>query len=285
LLRLAKSASSLTLFKKNQTRKRDVLYSVFSTTAKVATIGYKGVLSFAQGVTQLVKSGPARPSWNSGTHIVLHWLRDALRFEHNSIDAVRRGEWVAGSILSLTASNVSILPTSFEVVKSKLMAYEKDGRLFQASTQSWRYPVPAEDPTHIRDSEILKLNGEWLIPLDKLEKNKMLFSRFFSRSSPRKKCILYLHGGCYIIGTAQIYRNLTSLLAKNNNCPVFALNYRLAPEHPFPAGLNDALAAYIWLLNPKNPMFIGNSSDVIHQSFSPEDIIICGDSAGITYII
>ncbi|KAJ3321175.1 hypothetical protein HDV06_004518 [Boothiomyces sp. JEL0866] len=89
----------------------------------------------------------------------------------------------------------------------------------------------------------------------------------------------YIHGGAYILGSAKIYRNLTGILAKNCHYPVFAINYRLAPEHPFPAGLHDALAGYLWLLDPTNEMF-ENTSEMLHDPYDPEDIIISGDSAG-----
>lgn len=108
--------------------------------------------------------------------------------------------------------------------------------------------------------------------LNSLEKSKERLTRLI-------QVIYYLHGGAYIVGTAAMYRNLTSLLAKECGCPIFALNYRLAPEYPFPAGLHDALAGYLWLINPTHPMFKKELSNT-HEAFSPEDVIISGDSAG-----
>jgi acetyl esterase/lipase len=55
--------------------------------------------------------------------------------------------------------------------------------------------------------------------------------------------ILYLHGGAYCIGSPATHRALTSQLAHAASLPVFAADYRLAPEHPFPAALEDAVAA------------------------------------------
>jgi acetyl esterase/lipase len=58
-----------------------------------------------------------------------------------------------------------------------------------------------------------------------------------------KATILYLHGGAYCIGSSATHRAVTSQLARAAGLPVFAADYRLAPEHPFPAALEDAVAA------------------------------------------
>jgi monoterpene epsilon-lactone hydrolase len=77
--------------------------------------------------------------------------------------------------------------------------------------------------------------------------------------------ILYLHGGAYLLCSAQTHRPITGRLALDTRLPVLALNYRLAPEHRFPAALDDAVAAYNWLLT---------------QGLAPGRIVIAGDSAG-----
>jgi alpha/beta hydrolase fold len=64
----------------------------------------------------------------------------------------------------------------------------------------------------------------------------------------RGAAILYLHGGCYCIGAPAMDRALTSRLARATGLPVFAADYRLAPEHPYPAAVDDAIAAYQSLL-------------------------------------
>lgn len=77
--------------------------------------------------------------------------------------------------------------------------------------------------------------------------------------------ILYLHGGAYVFGTPESYRNLTSRIARETGMKVLVVDYRLAPEHPFPAAVDDATVAYKWLLA---------------QDHAPERIIVMGDSAG-----
>lgn len=79
------------------------------------------------------------------------------------------------------------------------------------------------------------------------------------------RALLYLHGGGYVAGSIDSHRNLTGHLAKALGCRVLALDYRLAPEHPHPAAVEDATAAYRWLLA---------------EGFAPGHLAISGDSAG-----
>jgi len=56
--------------------------------------------------------------------------------------------------------------------------------------------------------------------------------------------ILYLHGGAYVVGSARAYRHLAGQIASRAHAPVFVADYRLAPERPFPAAVEDAEAAW-----------------------------------------
>ncbi|MGH7059860.1 MAG: alpha/beta hydrolase [Stellaceae bacterium] len=77
--------------------------------------------------------------------------------------------------------------------------------------------------------------------------------------------ILYLHGGAFCAGSPQLYRNLTWRLAGAAGATALVPDYRLAPEYPFPAALDDATRAYDWLL--------ADGAD-------PRRIAVAGDSAG-----
>ncbi len=77
--------------------------------------------------------------------------------------------------------------------------------------------------------------------------------------------VLYLHGGGYCIGSLGSHRGLGGRLALATGCPFVTLDYRLAPEHPFPAALEDATAAY---------------RDLLALGVRPDRIAIAGDSAG-----
>jgi acetyl esterase/lipase len=79
------------------------------------------------------------------------------------------------------------------------------------------------------------------------------------------RAILYLHGGGYVAGSAATDRPITAGLARLARCRVFSVDYRLAPEHRFPAGLADAVFAYRWLLE---------------QGVPPGSVALAGLSAG-----
>lgn len=77
--------------------------------------------------------------------------------------------------------------------------------------------------------------------------------------------MLYLHGGGYVFCSIDTHRELTARIARSAGIRALCLDYRLAPEHPFPAAIEDATAAYRWLLS---------------TGIKPEHIVIAGDSAG-----
>jgi monoterpene epsilon-lactone hydrolase len=93
------------------------------------------------------------------------------------------------------------------------------------------------------------LSAEWLRP----------------SQAPADKVIFYTHGGGYISGSCTDHRSIVAKLAQSCGIQTLLFDYRLAPENPFPAALDDALTAYSWLLG---------------QGFSSEQIVIVGESAG-----
>lgn len=93
------------------------------------------------------------------------------------------------------------------------------------------------------------IKAEWLIPA----------------GAKPGKLILYTHGGGYVSGSCNDHRGFVSQFAKNTSITNLVFEYRLAPEHPFPAALDDTLKIYQWLLA---------------NGYKPSDIIIAGESAG-----
>ena len=98
--------------------------------------------------------------------------------------------------------------------------------------------------------------------------NRLTVRVFCPRSSAeRRPALLYLHGGGWTVGSSVETRPFTALLAERANCVVYSLDYRLAPEHPFPQQLGDVAIAWDWLLQQ-------------HPRADAVPLIIGGDSAG-----
>lgn len=93
------------------------------------------------------------------------------------------------------------------------------------------------------------LKTEWLIP----------------NNAPEDKAILYVHGGGYVSGSCSDHRNFVPKFAKFTGVKCLIYEYRLAPEHPFPAALDDSVKIYRYLLD---------------TGFNPQNILIAGESAG-----
>lgn len=116
---------------------------------------------------------------------------------------------------------------------------EKAGRMFGKLPENMR----------IEEAKIGEMYAEWMVP----------------GGAARDKAILYFHGGGYVIGSPQGHRPHVAKVVQGSGIPALVIDYRLAPENPFPAALDDALAGYCWLLE---------------QKIAPEHIVFMGDSAG-----
>jgi acetyl esterase/lipase len=93
------------------------------------------------------------------------------------------------------------------------------------------------------------VKAEWIVP----------------PNAANDRVILYLHGGGYVMGSINTHRAMVARIARASQARALALDYRMAPEHPFPAAVDDATTAYRWLLA---------------QGYKPGKIVISGDSAG-----
>ena len=128
-------------------------------------------------------------------------------------------------------------------VAEKRAQYDRAERVF---------PVPSDvgvKAVTIKPTQGPEIAGEWLEP-----------------PAPRERvALLYLHGGGYVIGSPRSHRHLAAALARAAGAATLLPDYRLAPEHPFPAAIEDAVAAYRWLLE---------------RGALPERTVIAGDSAG-----
>ncbi|MNO51039.1 Monoterpene epsilon-lactone hydrolase [compost metagenome] len=125
----------------------------------------------------------------------------------------------------------------------------------EMSVNAALFPKPSD--VHIQQAAIEHLKAEWITPvnLDPDHDNKL---------------ILYFHGGGFIAGTSEFYRDLCTRIAKTSGVKVLIVEYRLAPEHPYPAANEDCLTSYRWLLQ---------------NGYSAPNIVFGGDSVGASLVL
>jgi acetyl esterase/lipase len=107
--------------------------------------------------------------------------------------------------------------------------------------------IPKE--VQIKPHNIDGIPAEWLIP----------------EGTDPQKLVVYVHGGGYVSGSCNDHRAFVSKFAKNCGTTFLTYEYRLAPEHPYPAAVDDSVKVYLWILD---------------SGFKPENLLIAGESAG-----
>jgi len=128
-------------------------------------------------------------------------------------------------------------------------------------------------PIHLIDPGLLRANTDKIAPrrtpaaiaLESLSAGPVKGEWHRPRGETDGRTVFYMHGGGYVFGSAKSHRGLTFKLAEEARADVFSLDYRLAPEHPYPAAVEDALAAYRMLLD---------------EGRDPARLVVGGDSAG-----
>ncbi len=123
------------------------------------------------------------------------------------------------------------------------------------------------DPSRLRvgvDKRAIKRPPKG-VKLERVEEGGVRGEWHRSELASEGRTLLYFHGGGYVFGSSRSHRSVTFPLAKKAVANVFSLDYRLAPENPFPAAVEDALAGYEWLID--------NGVDISR-------LAVAGDSAG-----
>lgn len=101
---------------------------------------------------------------------------------------------------------------------------------------------------------------------DFVSQNPSMYAEWLiHKDAPKDKVILYIHGGGFMSGSCLTHRGHVSKFVMGTGINALLFDYRLAPENPFPAALEDCVTAYLYLLE---------------EGYSPENILICGESAG-----
>src|SRR5574341_230203 len=128
---------------------------------------------------------------------------------------------------------------------------------------NWDAPVEKFRANLRLSDRFIKLPREVEVEPDLVE--GVLVEWIIPPNTSSQSVILYVHGGGWTLGWTNLHRRMLIHLCRAATCCSLAVDYRLAPEHPFPAALEDCLAVYHWLLK---------------NGTSPKNIVIAGDSAG-----
>ncbi|KAF9359508.1 hypothetical protein BGX26_012141 [Mortierella sp. AD094] len=200
--------------------------------------------------------GPPKPSWSFRLSLTVALVRSFIAHLNDvpirDTQAISKSSYENILVDPLVIASNTVISKVYRDKASEHM----DRLLKQREIDSaklgwdWKNDPKAEEP----------LEAEWTEAKVKNEK--------YSEG----RVVLYLHGGGYILGSVQTHRWASSAMARLGEAKVLSVDYRLAPDSPFPAALVDALAAYLYLLNPP--------ADSCTAPVDSKNIVIMGDSAG-----
>jgi acetyl esterase/lipase len=142
------------------------------------------------------------------------------------------------------------LQQAIDAVKTMVSRGSRVGASFEEGRAAYEEIAPAPDPdVNYEPVSANFVKAEWIT----------------ATGATADRAVMYLHGGGYVTGSLNTHRDLMGRISRAAQARVLGLDYRLAPEHPFPAAVDDALAGYRFLLA---------------QGLPPARIAVAGDSAG-----
>ncbi|OQE34726.1 hypothetical protein PENCOP_c016G06846 [Penicillium coprophilum] len=184
-------------------------------------------------------------TYDEGIQIVRQFLFYASKHPVEDIQAFTR-QWVPSP--HWVRTETITIPEEF--LSSAAHAVTKQlgpkGVIRVGGEKWWQWRGPSEE-----------LRGEWI-------EMRNHYNQTEGAGRHCNRVMLYIHGGAYFFGSVDTHRYMMQRHARKLKGRVFAPEYRLSPQFPFPCGLYDCMAAYLWLL----------------KSHSPKEIILAGDSAG-----
>ncbi|MFC0400046.1 alpha/beta hydrolase [Paraburkholderia rhizosphaerae] len=135
--------------------------------------------------------------------------------------------------------------------------------------REWLASKPRPTVLAERRARLLSLVDRYTVPsdvqIDAVDASGVPAEWTLTPVADPKQVVLFLHGGAYISGGIATHRHMVAQIGRVARTRTLALDYRLAPEHPFPAALEDALTGYRFLLS---------------QGYEPANIVLAGESAG-----
>ncbi|KAJ3272039.1 hypothetical protein HDV01_005991 [Terramyces sp. JEL0728] len=188
--------------------------------------------SVVSSTAKYYKEGPTLEQWNLAYYVTANTVKSSMK-------KLASDELPNISGAQKISSIPGYLPMNAKVTEESIMTNEKVIEFMKVQGPA-DWPKPAE--------EVAQVYGEWVT---------------VSKSQP-DKVVYLLHGGAYVMGSALMYRPFAYIYAKQSESSVYALNYRLAPQHPYPCAVIDAVSGYLHLL----------------EKYDPKNIVLIGDSAG-----
>ncbi|MFX1451055.1 MAG: alpha/beta hydrolase [Promethearchaeota archaeon] len=135
------------------------------------------------------------------------------------------------------------------MIKSRELEENRTIEEMRAGSEEWAKQFPVAPNTECKPIKIGNIDAEWII----------------NSNAKDDRVLLFLHGGGYLLGSINTHRALASDISQVSQAKILLIAYRLAPEHPYPAAVEDCKAAYRWLLK---------------EGYNPSRIVVAGDSAG-----
>ncbi|KAF9945716.1 hypothetical protein BGZ65_010454 [Modicella reniformis] len=201
-------------------------------------------------------SGPPKPSWSYKFNIIMALVKAfAGHMDDHPLKQTQAMSQLSDKyapVHSGANASESIVPNNYRDKAATYVETLLQDQGIDSTKLGWDWK---NDP---RAEKALK--GEWTET--KIKDDKFAEGR----------TVLYLHGGGYFLCSIRTHRWATWSMARLGGAKVFAVDYRLAPDSPFPAAIHDALAAYLYLLDPPTDSGI--------TPVDPKNLIIMGDSAG-----
>lgn len=136
-----------------------------------------------------------------------------------------------------------------DLIKNQIDLGERDPQQLRRNFDELYQSFPSTGPLKIREEPDAPAQAYWMVTPD----------------SSQEKVLLFFHGGLFNMGSTHSHQDLCQKLSQVTGSSIFSVDYRLAPEHPFPSALEDGINSYLWL---------------VEEGFPPGDIVFTGISAG-----
>lgn len=216
----------------------------------------KRIPLFFSTIVKHLKHGPPQPSWDLKVHLAV-----AI------IGTLGSPPYREFTIEDAQGSLQGKIPINIYKVPSDLKLYEIN------IPHEYRINAQAYIEKLVKPYNIV-IDPIWKTPRDNDIKGDLIMNKDWNEENDweKEKIVLYFHGGAYCAGSAKSVRELCCKLSRTSGARIFPINYRLAPQNPFPGALCDCLATYLYLMNPPK--------DSGFKPYKPEQIVLCGDSAG-----